>query len=548
MGIIDTFRSFFSRPQPAPPQPNILLLQGSGTPERKGVLTEWYYRAPYGQPRGVNLTEIRELARSPWVSMCINTIVNEVTSIDFRVVPKKETSTAERHAEEVNEFLAAPNANDESFKQILRAVSRDVLEVDAGVIEKVFNKKGDMVELYARDGASFLVDVDQNGMVTGYYQYSYAQPGLYRKFDVKEIVYIVEHPRSYSPYGYSHVQALADIIKTLIYSISWNLTFFKENAIPSGILSILDISETEREYFEEYWNTKLKGKPHKLPILNKEVKWQPFTFTPEDLRFLESQEWYLKLVMATFGVTPNEMGFTETVNKATSESQSKIFRRKAIRPLIDLLEYHINLEIIPEFGYSDIQFKFIPATDLDEEIAKRRVWETDIKYGIRTPNEIRAELGLDPVPWGDAPLQPQQPFAAPAAAEEETKNLEQAVKQADLILQALPENYASLDPIKQQELVAPVLEALREIENAIVAGKPLNGVRDLLYKKAEEVNLNVKPKKSAKMLKIEEKYGEPVEKLLARWRAEGKSTTEIAQLCGITHVSILNWLEKFGVE
>ena len=39
--------------------------------------------------------------------------------------------------------------------------------------------------------------------------------------------------------------------------------------------------------------------------------------------------------------------------------QSQIFRKRAINPILKLLEYNINKEIISEFGYNEIKFKFL---------------------------------------------------------------------------------------------------------------------------------------------------------------------------------------------
>ena len=103
-----------------------------------------------------------------------------------------------------------------------------------------------------------------------------------------------------------------------------------------------------------------------------------------------------------FGVTPNEMGYIEDSNKSSEIGQSKVFKRKTVMPILDTLEYFINMELIPEFGYDDVCFRFIRA-DLDQEKDKQELWDGWLKNGQRTVNEWRSEYDLEPVEWGDEP-------------------------------------------------------------------------------------------------------------------------------------------------
>jgi len=389
---------------------NITVYQGVKEKRsyRKTVTPHWFWRAPYGVPRKVNIYEIREMAQTAWCRICIDTLIDEVCSVEWDIVPKDPKHVNNpivlEHCRIVKRFFENPNINDESFEQILRQVVRDILEIDAGVIVKVFDEKGQLREIYAADGATFLKKVDEHGVVQGYYQYSFKNPQSKPIFFTeKEIVYIMQNPRSYSCYGFSPVQSILTVVKTLIKSLEWNEKYFSES-IPSGVLSLLDISETEFENFIRWWETEVKGKPHKLPIINRDFKWQQFTLTNKEMQFLESQRWYFKLVMAAFKVTPNELGLTETVNRATSEEQSEVFRRKGLGPLLRLLEYHINTEIIPEFGFDDVMFKFAPHRDRFEKERQIAIWEREIRTGLKTINEVRREMGLDPVPWGNRPL------------------------------------------------------------------------------------------------------------------------------------------------
>lgn len=375
-----------------------------------GYATEWFFNPLYGQPRKVNITQIRNFANSIWIRMCVDTITEEVTSIPYQIKVKEGIDPTPQHQkqiEEVTSFLDNPNRNKETYSHIMKQVMRDILEIDAGVIIKVFDKKGELIELYARDGGTFLKNVDRFGIEKGYYQYSFKVPNNKPiEFNPREVSYFMAHPRTSSFYGWSPIQSLLEILETLNNTIRYNKEFFNQNAIPNGILEVLIKDKDKFKRFREGWENEVKGQFHKMPIINFESKWTPFNMSNKDMEFLDSQSWYMKLVMAMFKIPPSELGFTDNVNYATASSQERVGIRKTIKPYLDLLEYKTNAEIMPEFGYEDLEFCF-DEPDYAGEQVKRQQEKTDLELGVRTINEVRAERGLEPVEWGDTPYKGQ---------------------------------------------------------------------------------------------------------------------------------------------
>lgn len=390
---------------------------------RKAVLTEYFWQPIRGQPRRVDTNELRQFSQTFWVSSCVKTLMDEISSLDWDIIPKDEYKYewVEEPIKNVKDFLEHPNHNNESFGNLLRALIKDILEIDAGVIVKVFDinsydfdqiepKSGapmlkpmgqrKMTELYVRDGASFLKEIDKFGFNKGYWQYSYQIPAHPMWFNEEEICYISEHNRSMSCYGYARTQSILDVIKSLHYSTLYNKRFFEETPIPDGALSLLDTNESEMKDFSSYWNNEFKAQPHKIAIVNKDLKWQPFAVSQRELEFLETQKWYYNLVISSFGLTPSELGVTEDVNRATSATQAELVKRKGIRPFLKLIEYAINHGIIEEFGYEGIEFQFI-YDDPAEKKMRLDNWQMELSMGVKTINEIRNEMGLEPVEGGD---------------------------------------------------------------------------------------------------------------------------------------------------
>ena len=425
-----------------------------------GRVTEWFFAPILGQPRGVDTNQLRYFCKSVWAKTAINTIVDEVVSLDWEIVPinpEDEFSYNKIDIDRIKLFFDNPNRNHESIKYILRAFIKDILEVDAGAIVKVFNsgsyedekyvevkdQVGDpkqpsksvkikktflkqdfekdkyrLTEIYARDGASFLKDVNRFGIEYGYYQYSHMQPSYAPIwFDKNEVIYVSQYPRAESCYGWAPMQSVMEITESLNESVRWNRDFFKNNAVPEGAIELVGADETSIKNLKAEWEKEFKERPHRLLFhatkgLDKPgINFVPFQKTAKEMEFMSSQKWYATIVCMMFKTTPAELGIVPE-NRATQEGQERVHLRRAVKPIIDLIEYHFNTELMVEFftpeeqiklgktGGLKWQFKYIDPID---EAKQKELEYRDLEHGVVTINEIRRKRGLEEVEWGNEP-------------------------------------------------------------------------------------------------------------------------------------------------
>jgi len=250
-------------------------------------------------------------------------------------------------------------------------------------------------EAYAMDGASFLKDADRTGWVYGYWQYSYAIPAHPMWFNKDEIIYF-----SMSVYGYSAMQAALDTVKTLDYSTQHNKALMIDGAVPDGMVSVEDTDDIELGRMRMRWENELKGQPHKVIFVNKRTTFSPFAFDNKELQFNESQLSNWKYVISMFNMTPVDLGITEDINKSTAATQAEMGRRKGIRPLMKKIEQLINDQLMPELGVQHVKFAYI-IDDPTEERQMAELNEIYLRNNLKTVNEIRLDMGMPPVPWGD---------------------------------------------------------------------------------------------------------------------------------------------------
>lgn len=314
---------------------------------QKHIYRSSYTSPPFGYPRFVDLPNIRRLAAMPYVEMCISTIVDETSSVPWDITVKEgidPTPEHEKQIEHVKSFYDNPNTNKESFDEIRRRYIRDVLEVDAGVLIKMFNMKFEMVEMMARDGATFTKNPDIFGRIVdrddviidpniaqtnqemrlmepgwisaadarekaAYFQYGWISGARPVPFGKKEIVWFERNPRTDSIYGRSPIEVLAQSIQTLIYAIEHNLEYFSDNSIPKGIIGLEGADTDALKAFKDQWIEQQRTKDsagnwkkrfHHVPIVGKAPTFVRLQFTNAELELIESQKWWAKMVWACY--------------------------------------------------------------------------------------------------------------------------------------------------------------------------------------------------------------------------------------------------------
>lgn len=377
---------------------------------------------------------------------------------DMEVEEKAEPKDNQAKVDEITKFFRNPNGNDESLNHLLRQVITDICEVDSGVMIKVFDVEGNFKQLFARDGSLFLknpdiygymgnrrdfvsplpdgftgVAVDVGGTPTAsqqqlmkqysllykedaaYFQYGWTAGSMPVPFGKREIVYIMQNPRGDSIYGRSPVSVLMNTILNLIYGIDFNLDFYTNNNMPDGVIQLLGADINQIKQFRENMGnvttfTDDLGKKRKIfnkaPISSSEVKFTPFQWNSKDMEVMEQQKWFTKVLWMAFGVNADEMGFTETSNKSVGESQISTFKRKAIKPILEVIEYHINTQIIPEFfsngrdgemlDFSDCPVEFcFDMYDIEDDIKELNKFKLEKDLGIKTEMMIAKERGID---------------------------------------------------------------------------------------------------------------------------------------------------------
>jgi len=418
--------------------------------ERKGVddgvlkayIPKFLYKPPFGFPRNLNVPLVRATAANPYIFAVKRLIKEEVANNKWDIVSKDDSIKLDEQDQkdrlEIIDFLNNPNRNKEGWQDIAKACVNDICDLDSGIWIKVFNKAGKLVEVYARDGGSFLKNPDLFGSIgdrasiiypdremdiqsmnqesrlkyydlkfstrAAYWQYGWTNAALPVPFGKREIIYFMMNPKTDSVYGTSPVQILADVIYTLVYGSLYNLDFYRNSNIPEGIISLVGAQQNEVKAFKEKFQNSFTIKDpntgfyrkqgFKVPMTSYPASFTPFQLSSRDMEIISQQQWFTKVVWMAFGLSADDMGFSEDSNKSTSESAERRYAKKAAKPLLKLFETRINKEILPEFGNDKLKFVF-DKYDLDDEMKKYMLYKAQLEVGVTTPLMIAEEENID---------------------------------------------------------------------------------------------------------------------------------------------------------
>lgn len=433
----------------------------AGQPQGKRPQFFWNTKGR-GVPRFADLVTTRVLEDTHTIELPLRTVIEQVVGTEWRVRPTVDNPTQAHWdaCEQLDYWLRGHfNANRETFDHWIKQVTRDILSIDAGTIELVPEDSPEqyLAEMYARDGATMVKNPDEYGILpapdslidaeAAYYQFSLPAgitnayvdqsgnprqgipahselfQGAYNQLSAKfsygiynpipfsrdQLVWMEESPRTWDTYGRGRVQTIQRVVELILNQDMSNLKYFAANEIPEGVLNLVEGDELEIERFRKYWVDNIKGKQHKMAIINGKLEWIKFRDTLKDLSFIESQEWYHKLTWMQFGLNQSEVGDLADVNRSTAEEQSIIVWRKTTVPLLKLEANYINGEIFPfreeyQAVNGEVEFSWDTSNPAVDALERRKQVE-DLNNGLMTVNEIRLDRGLEKYRWGDWPTE-----------------------------------------------------------------------------------------------------------------------------------------------
>jgi hypothetical protein len=371
---------------------------------------EFYNSLGYkNHPTNTSYTTIRNMARVPHIRAIITTRMDQVAkfsepTIDEQqigwtirrkrsVFDTKKTEVDDkdkRRIEDIIKFLvdngiSGNTWSNDNFEAFLRKVTRDALEIDQMTFECIRNRRGQLVEFLAVDGATFrLAETydDRDGMdryrnqygfepINGYYP-SYVQVwenNVVSEFYPWELCFGIRNINTSvynNGYGISELEDLIQVVTWLLYGMQYNGNFFKQGSNPKGLLTVQgNLSDSSLNEFKQAWRSTIAGvqNAHKLPIISAqdEIKWIDMQHSNKDMEFGNWNDFLLILACSIYKIDPTELGFQ--LQKASSlfgqdgqKARLEHSQSKGLTPLLKFIQNKLNKFIVSQL---DPNYEFV---------------------------------------------------------------------------------------------------------------------------------------------------------------------------------------------
>ncbi|HYV38345.1 MAG TPA: phage portal protein [Gemmataceae bacterium] len=270
-----------------------------------------------------------------------------------------------------------------------------LLETNAmlGIPEQIWILPSQHVRVVREVNSSRLVD---------YYEYRGGATPV--RYTPEQIIHF-RFPNPRDPYmsGLSPLRACYEQVALTSEYAAMKRSIYDNAGVPSVVLSPAeDFGEEERDRLEQQWNDNFRrGGSGRVLVADSGLKVDVLSHSMGDLAALADMKATKEDIANAFHVPlPFLSGQT---NLANMQAADHLHKALAIRPRLVRRDEKLNEQLIPLYDPSGRLFLASddPTPMQRESTLKER--EMLLKYGVMTINEVRSDMGLGAVAWGDAP-------------------------------------------------------------------------------------------------------------------------------------------------
>jgi HK97 family phage portal protein len=152
--------------------------------------------------------------------------------------------------------------------------------------------------------------------------------------------------------GLGSIEPASNALETDLYCASWNLNFFKNGAVPEGMLvSKEPLSDQAFQRLKEQFTKEFTGwGKFRKPLVADGLEWKETTTSQRDMDFMQQRERNTNEILSTTGTPKLHVGLGEQINKATAEVEERLFWTKTMIPKLRKFEDALNQHFMPLFG------------------------------------------------------------------------------------------------------------------------------------------------------------------------------------------------------
>ena len=378
------------------------------------------YNLNFIQPQIQKMWMLREMART-WgvLATIIATRQDQLLRIPYAFQRKDNPRRSSVGVDEMYKFFRKPDGK-KRYSQWSRLVLNDLLVLDAPCLYFWRGRDGRPLRAERIDPTTIfpliddagrtpdsIIELDEDGITYRRRQPAYQQiiKGMpMNNFDETEIMYTPMRPNPAMPmFGYPPTEQILIEVSEAILKTFYQRDFWKEGTIPDLVVTVPDNwSPRHIAMFQAHFDALLSGNLQ----LKSKVRFLPGGMKPFDVKnssgeslWSQRDETLIRLACYAYSVSPAP--FIKMLNRSTAQNAQQTAEEEGLYPLMSFWKDDIIDPIIQEqFGMEDIEFVFLPRPETDAE-KQSKIHQIQVKEGIKNRDEVRGELGLEPIPGGD---------------------------------------------------------------------------------------------------------------------------------------------------
>lgn len=328
--------------------------------------------------------------------ICIKHLINDVRSLPLNFIAADGvTDNVDDDIARAKAFFRKPDGQ-HTFRAWVAMYLNDMLRYDAGTLYKRRDRVGRLIALETISGTTIMPLSDYYGRVpTGdapaYVQVVNGVPWMWLRNDA--LVYEPLHPATDSLYGTAPIEFVLLRANTDIRFQWYLLNRFTEGNVPAAFAEAPpDMSNPAAvTELQEAWDALMLGDQAR----KRQIRWVPAGSNVTPFReegFDKEMALYLfRLTCAAYGVTPNDLGITDDVNRASGDTQVDVQYRVGPKPIVMHLEDLFNEVLQGDLGLR-VQASFDEGEEKDDRLTTAQAWKIYVESGAAGLDEMREEL------------------------------------------------------------------------------------------------------------------------------------------------------------
>ena len=178
--------------------------------------------------------------------------------------------------------------------------------------------------------------------------------------------------------------------------------FFENGMNVNGLLKVnTPLNAKQKEEIRSSWQQAYSGNGGGLAIINGNMEYTQLQLSPEDSQLLSSRKFNVEDIARFFNINPILIGGEGKATYSSLEMLQQAFLVHTIQPYVTMIENELNRKLLKP---SENKLSIVMETNELLRINKQSqaaYYQTMVNSGILSINEVRKDLGFNPIEGGD---------------------------------------------------------------------------------------------------------------------------------------------------